>query len=99
MILDSNNFTSTIPDCFGFLTDLRQLYVFSNALTGTVPSNLAQLQKLTELGMENNNLGGSVPNEVCAIAKLADVWADCGGQTPEILCECCSTCCPSAECV
>ena len=96
--MDSNNFTSTMPDCLGSLTDLRQLYVFSNELTGNAPTTLSTLRRLTGFGMENNNIGGNVSTEVCAIPTLTDVWADCGGNAPEVLCKCCTTCCPSADC-
>jgi hypothetical protein len=96
--VDTNSFVGTIPECIGSLSDLRQLFVFSNQLTGNVPSGIAQLRKLSGFGMENNNLVGNVPNDICAIKTLKDIWADCGGSVPEILCSCCSTCCPSPNC-
>jgi len=98
LFLDTNLFSGPIPECIGTLTDLRQLFLFSNKLTGAVPNSMGELRKLTGFGIENNNLGGHVPEGICTIGSLNDVWADCGGQVPNILCSCCSTCCPSENC-
>jgi hypothetical protein len=82
----------------GALSDLRQLYLFSNKLSGVVPPELSQMRNLNAMGLENNDLIGEVPKDVCAIETLRDVWADCGGDTPEVVCTCCTTCCPSPDC-
>jgi hypothetical protein len=98
LFLDSNFFSGPVPECIGTLTDLRQLFLFSNKLTGALPDSLGELRKLTGFGIEDNDIGGHVPGGVCTIGSLNDIWADCGGQVPEILCSCCSTCCPSPNC-
>jgi hypothetical protein len=46
LFLDTNKLNGQIPNCFGHLTQLRQLYLFQNQLTGTVPNDLQSLSRL-----------------------------------------------------
>lgn len=41
-----------------------------------------------------------MPEEICQLADLnsMELWSDCGGDTPEVVCDCCTVCCPSSEC-
>jgi len=102
LLLDENQLSGTIPACVGDLQSLRQLYVFKNELSGELPRELEELSLLTGLGIEENNFRGSLPTEICTIKQNDDnfdLWADCGGSFPELVCPCCSVCCPSAQCV
>lgn len=101
LLLDENGFQGTIPACFGELQQLRQLYVFKNQLSGDLPGELAELSWLTGLGLEDNNFEGDVPLEICSLKdndNNFDLWADCGGDSAELLCPCCTVCCPGPEC-
>ena len=97
LFLDENQLNGTIPDCVGDLGGLKQLYLFENQLTGEVPDTLSQLVKIDEIGLENNNLNGTMSKDVCDAmdAAGAQIWADCGGDVPEISCSCCIVCCPN----
>lgn len=67
---------------------------------GPVPSILAgQLPDLNEFLLHFNFLTGSMPTSVCNLrgnaGNLEDLFSDCGGQDPEILCDfpdCCNRC-------
>jgi hypothetical protein len=54
-----------------------------------------QLNKTVELGFEENELMGKVPDGLCRTVdeEEIDFWSDCGGDSPEVNCECCSMCC------
>jgi len=46
LFLDDNGLDGAIPDCFGLLRSMRQLYLFKNKLSGEVPVELASLRQL-----------------------------------------------------
>jgi len=71
--------------------------------THTDPCLSSSCRLLVEagLGLEGNGFRGSIPLEICSLKdnnENFDLWADCGGSFPELLCSCCSVCCPSLEC-
>ena len=93
-----------VPEELGFLVKLGKLVLESRreALAGLeLISNDFSVRHFTEgLGLEDNGFEGSMPEGICQLADLnsMELWSDCGGETPEITCECCSVCCPSADC-
>uniref|UniRef100_A0A7S3LAS2 Leucine-rich repeat-containing N-terminal plant-type domain-containing protein n=1 Tax=Amphora coffeiformis TaxID=265554 RepID=A0A7S3LAS2_9STRA len=100
IFLDENQFTGGLPPCISDLTELSQFYVFKNQLYGEIPSEYSVLLELEGLGLEDNEFTGNIPEGVCQLADLnsIELWSDCGGDTPEITCDCCTVCCPSADC-
>jgi hypothetical protein len=46
--------------------------------------------------MDKNSIGGSA-EPVCSLDSLEVLVADCGGDTPEIDCRCCSKCCKDSD--
>lgn len=73
-----------------------RMWLYDNMLTGTVPIELGNLFKLQTLELEENLLTGVMPQDICLnrvpLGLLATLEADCGGNPPEISCDCC-TCC------
>lgn len=99
LYLSNNTLTGTIPETFSTPVFLRDLYLDGNGLTGTLPDpGAGKLANLTELLLQFNFLSGTVPASVCDLkqtAMLEDLFSDCGGSNPEILCEfptCCDRC-------
>jgi len=95
--LSDNQFQGPIPENFGDARLLKDLYLDGNQLTGTVPEvGVNQLQQLTELLLEDNQLTGQVPASICALREpvgvLRNLYADCGGDPPKIICTCCTRC-------
>jgi Leucine-rich repeat (LRR) protein len=101
LYFSGNTLTGTIPSNLGNAAALRDLYINNNQISGTVPSILTgQLRSLTEFRLELNRIVGSMPESICALrgdnenTTLVTLISDCGGVTPEIICECCTTCIP-----
>ena len=99
--MSNNTLTGTIPQEYSEAPLLRDLYLDGNGLTGTVPSIITgELQELSEFLVHFNALTGSMPGSVCDLRDnsggiLENLFADCGGQDPEIECsfpDCCNRC-------
>eukprot|EP00550_Attheya_septentrionalis_P001957 CAMPEP_0198289652 /NCGR_PEP_ID=MMETSP1449-20131203/7765_1 /TAXON_ID=420275 /ORGANISM="Attheya septentrionalis, Strain CCMP2084" /LENGTH=311 /DNA_ID=CAMNT_0043988015 /DNA_START=135 /DNA_END=1070 /DNA_ORIENTATION=- len=91
--LYGNYFQGKIPTELSKLTNLESLDLYANAITGTVPSQLSNLKNLRELHLNDNELVGRMPKSICEMKKLDILVADCLGPNPEVICECCTTCC------
>lgn len=91
LYLGRNVVTGTIPDFFGTFSNNEKLDLAANAINGTIPSSLGQLTRMNELRLDNNILTGTMPEEICSLS-LEVLTADCGGDEPEIDCECCTQC-------
>ncbi|XP_021853331.2 polygalacturonase inhibitor 2-like isoform X1 [Spinacia oleracea] len=59
--ITSNNMDGPIPDVFGHLKSLQQLFLVSNKFSGSIPSSLSLPSKLVYLELSGNNLTGPVP--------------------------------------
>jgi hypothetical protein len=97
----NNSLVGTIPPNYSKPPLLRDLFLDGNGLTGTIPPlmNPGDLQDLNEFLLQNNFLSGSMPSSVCELrgdaGDLDDLYVDCGGQNPRILCTfptCCNRC-------
>ena len=91
--------TGTIPRRYSDPPILRDLYLNGNELTGTIPSiGSGDLEQLNEFLVQDNNLIGPMPSSVCNLRDnfiLDDLFADCGGEDPPIICDfpdCCNRC-------
>eukprot|EP00814_Leptocylindrus_danicus_P007990 CAMPEP_0116024416 /NCGR_PEP_ID=MMETSP0321-20121206/12299_1 /TAXON_ID=163516 /ORGANISM="Leptocylindrus danicus var. danicus, Strain B650" /LENGTH=239 /DNA_ID=CAMNT_0003496133 /DNA_START=1 /DNA_END=720 /DNA_ORIENTATION=+ len=95
--LDTNFLTGTISTLLGTLTQLNFFQLFSNPIEGTFPSTeLAQLPLLSTVGLYDMDLEGAVSPEVCSLRQpdgfLEFLWTDCGGDNPQVVCNCCDFC-------
>jgi Leucine-rich repeat (LRR) protein len=96
--LSNNALTGTIPSNYSNPLGLIDLYFDNNLLNGTVPSvMIGDFVLLTELLLQNNKLSGTIPTSICALRNISleNLFTDCGGATPEIICTfptCCNRC-------
>ena len=96
-----NELTGEIPSNFADSAVLRDLYLHNNSLSGRVPPiDPTQLSVFTEFRIEYNDITGSMPASICALrgpnktTDLVTLHSDCGGDDPEIRCDCCTECYP-----
>ena len=61
ILLASNNFTGSIPDCIQSLANATVLDLNFNAIQGTTPDEICHLRNLEELHLRGNRLEGTVP--------------------------------------
>lgn len=99
LYLSNNTLSGTIPATYSKPASLKDLYLDGNGLTGTLPdAGVGTLQNLTEFLLQFNFLSGSMPASVCDLIQsdtLENLFSDCGGDNPEIICEfpsCCNRC-------
>ena len=74
------------------LYKLEYLYLDDNEFEDNVPNELGELTNLKKLSLHNNDLVGSVGDRICKLADelfLTQLSADCGGEIPEVFCDCC----------
>ena len=91
--------SGTIPRSYSDPPLLRDLYLDGNEISGPVPSfSAGKLTNLNEFLLHRTKITGSMPESVCNLREnfiLDDLWADCGGSSPEIDCDfpnCCNRC-------
>ncbi|CAN6977294.1 unnamed protein product [Brassica oleracea var. botrytis] len=61
LMLDYNNFSSSLPFEFGNLNNLEFLYLTFNLFSGQIPPTISNLTSLVELFLDGNELTGSFP--------------------------------------
>ena len=99
LILSSNMLNGTLPENLGNLGDLTVLDVSKNQLSGIVPSSFVQLTSLTRYALSENNITGGLDVAFCNRPQLiTEIEADCLGETSDLNCECCTSCCDDETC-
>ena len=102
LTLDDNDISGTIPSEIVNMRDMQELRLAGNSkLQGTVPEGFYEgLQDLITLTLDGTQLTGNYLNETFCQAPVltTSISADCGGDSPNMPCECCSTCCADGEC-
>jgi len=97
--LDDNQLTGGIPTEMGGLNNLQFLLLNRNQLTEEFPQELADLRLLRLMYIDGNQITGDL-NSICnrdtGFFKPIMV-ADCGGDTPDITCDCCRLCCSTEQ--
>jgi hypothetical protein len=63
----------SIPTEFGYLTNLRLVYLPNNSLTGTFPSEMGRLTNLQQMNLSNNQLKGALPSEIGNLRNLITI--------------------------
>jgi len=87
-----NKLTSSIPRSIGGLNKLEHLFMDDNEFGSDVPTEMGQLSNLKILSLHNNYLIGTIDDRICKLSSelfLTQLSADCGGEIPEISCDCC----------
>jgi len=91
-----NSLVGTIPPSLAQLTNLRQLGLQDNNFSGNLPKELAKLPYIERISLYGNyNLTGDI-NFLCPsveVGPLSLLVANCAGKTPEVICDCCTSCC------
>lgn len=93
--LDTNDLTGTISASLSKLVNLDTLQLNNNPISGPFPNEqLAQLQQLVTVSLFSMDITGVVSQEVCDLRdlNLNVLWTDCGGQLPQVVCDCCDFC-------
>jgi Leucine-rich repeat (LRR) protein len=103
--LDDNMLTGSLPPELGQLTDLEFLLLNRNELSG-IPSEVSALTSLRVAFLDRNNLSGSLA-PLCKLPAFKEslgdadgtklLTADCGGEDPEVVCDCCTICCSDLD--
>jgi len=81
------------------MTDLEALFLDINEFTGQIPPSIPSLaEKLWYIyfSVANTSLTDNM-NIFCNITSLEEAIADCYGENPEVVCDCCSVCCSDYE--
>uniref|UniRef100_A0A7S2NT60 Leucine-rich repeat-containing N-terminal plant-type domain-containing protein n=1 Tax=Leptocylindrus danicus TaxID=163516 RepID=A0A7S2NT60_9STRA len=99
--LHNNTLSGTIPTEIGSLEKLRYLWLQENRLTGTIPTGIINAlsnsippndsTSKNTLRVESNILTGAIMD-----CESILITADCGGQQPKVICDCCYMCYTSA---
>eukprot|EP00797_Seminavis_robusta_P018823 Sro2829_g338080.1 Leucine Rich Repeat (496) ;mRNA; r:522-2180 len=72
--LRENELSSSIPTEIGFLTALKEFYLYDCSLTGTIPSEIALLSNMTNFVASSNELSASIPEELWGLTHLNDFF-------------------------
>jgi len=102
--LDYNALTGTLPSEMMGMTGLTYVHLHHNQFSGTISDeifNTVSLPSLNRLYLHNNHFAGSIEagGEICKhwLNSLWYLTTDCNGATPEVQCDCCSTCYESRD--
>jgi hypothetical protein len=107
--LDDNKLFGPLPTELAQLTKLQFLLVNRNELSGDIPTEFAALISLRVAFLDKNAISGSLA-PLCELPAFNEestatqrngganlLIADCGGEDPEIVCECCTICCSALD--
>ncbi|XP_027082866.2 uncharacterized protein [Coffea arabica] len=71
--LTTNQFSGSIPECFGNMTSLRELELGNNFLVSAIPNSFWKLKDLLELNLSSNSLNASLPLEVGNLKAITSI--------------------------
>ncbi|XP_031102012.1 receptor-like protein 9DC3 [Ipomoea triloba] len=61
LYLSISSWGGLIPECFGNITSIRYLHLYSSILKGSIPGSLCNLLSLQDIDLSDNNLEGLIP--------------------------------------
>ncbi|KAG5629315.1 hypothetical protein H5410_001032 [Solanum commersonii] len=67
-------FSGSIPDSVGNLTQIRELDFSDNNFTGPIPSTISKLKQLTSLDLSDNIFIGSFPSTIVTLTHLQHLY-------------------------
>jgi len=86
--LHDNGLTGSIPESFGQLRGLKEVYLQHNRLSGPVPNSLGEAWKMNILHLEYNNFTGNLPQSLGQMRFLTQFYFhhnDITGNLPDSL--------------
>jgi len=97
--LDNNQLSGAIPTELGQLSKLQFLLLNRNLLTSAIPDEVNDLRYIRVLYLDGNDVSGNLTS-FCdrGLGYIKPVMAaDCGGESPTVVCDCCEVCCSTGE--
>jgi len=88
LVFSYDPYNSSIPSCFGELSELESLRVHSTSVSGTLPTTLGKLQKLQQLEFSYSKINGIIPEEYGRLTSLTALELEVnmlGGTVPSEL--------------
>jgi hypothetical protein len=85
---DSNELTGPIPEEWGGMKDLEQLFVNGNQLSGEIPITIRGMESLHYLRANDNQLSGELPSDIGKMLKMEYIYLednDIQGSVPSQL--------------
>lgn len=94
LYLSRNQLSGSIVGQASSLSKLAYLWLDDNQFSGEILPTFGDYLNLKSILLSGNNLLGTMPIEVCDLfgTSLVVVDADCGGETPKMVCTCCTLC-------
>lgn len=98
--INDNQFMGPLSETHN-LKSLEFFQMDNNNFNSTFPQSFGQLKNLHVFTATGVDMVGTMPEEICALlvdngGGLMHLWADCGGNTPEVVCDCCTQCASDA---
>lgn len=82
--ISGNQFTGTLPDTFGMMTNLKYLATTGNIFQDQKIIDLRKLTNLKSVSMKNNNLVGTIPDWITELTTLELIDLDANKLTGSI---------------
>jgi hypothetical protein len=96
--LSNNQLTGTLPIDMDGMDRLMSLSLASNMISGSLPVSFGELGLLEQLHIQDTNITDGLEAAFCnKTILITSIGADCGGDTPEVTCPCCTQCCQDGE--
>jgi Leucine-rich repeat (LRR) protein len=73
---DSNELTGPIPEEWGGMKDLEQLFVNGNQLSGEIPITIRGMESLHYLRANDNQLSGELPSDIGKMLKMEYIYLE-----------------------
>mmetsp|Transcript_39510 Transcript_39510/g.118591 ORF Transcript_39510/g.118591 Transcript_39510/m.118591 type:complete len:903 (-) Transcript_39510:244-2952(-) len=92
---DNGGLSGSVPAELGDAFNLEIVHLHNNQLAESLPGAIGNLNHLKSLKVHGNALSGNVPPKVCDLTEgesLEELTADCAGESPLVVCSCCSEC-------
>ena len=101
--LSYNDLTGSIPKEFDQLNQLIYIFLHNNDLTGSIPTEIEMFSNLDTINLSGNRFVSNMNPLFCnstyttnfndeKFPSLDDLVADCAGDDPKVICDCCTRC-------
>ncbi|MFS7946899.1 putative RNA-directed DNA polymerase [Helianthus anomalus] len=72
-LVSANNFTGSIPESFGNLTNLEDFRIDGSSLSGRIPDFIGNWTNLTRLDLQGTSMEGPIPSTISLLTKLKEM--------------------------